>query len=72
MLKHLLIILVFFHCGQNSFGQYKSLNEIIPKDFAILDSAFGYINKVGIKDLVLLLKNKYEKLNYDKARHVFA
>lgn len=68
MPKHLIIILTFFLFGQNSFGQYKRLKEIIPTDFTILDSASGDLNKDGVKDLVLILKNKYEKSNTDTTR----
>jgi hypothetical protein len=68
MLKPLIIILASFLCGQNSFGQFKSLMQIIPTDFTILDSTSGDINKDGVKDLVLILKNNYEKFNTDTTR----
>jgi hypothetical protein len=68
MLKNLIIILIFFLCEHNSFGQYKSLKEIIPTDFTILDSTTGDIDKDGFIDLVLILKNNYEKLNTDTTR----
>ncbi len=54
--------------GQNLFGQFKDLNKIIPTGFTILDSTSGEINKDGIKDLVLILKNNLEKFNYDTTR----
>ena len=68
MLKNLLLALVFLIVEQNSFGQYKTLQNFIPKDFTILDSASGDLNKDGIKDLVLILRNNYEKFNYDTTR----
>ena len=68
MLKHLFIILTLILYGQNSFGQFKSLKQIIPTEFTILDSASGDLNKDGIKDLVLILKNNFEKFNADTAR----
>ncbi len=51
-----------------SFAQYKSLKQFVPADFTILDSASGDLNKDGIRDLVLILKNNFEKFNYDTTR----
>lgn len=68
MLKHLIIILISLHYEQTSLGQYKSLKQIIPTNFTILDSTSGDLNKDGIKDLVLILKNNYEKFNSDTTR----
>jgi hypothetical protein len=68
MFKHLIIILTFSLFGLTSFGQYKNLEEFIPTDFTILDSSSGDINKDGINDLVLILKNKYENFNTDTTR----
>ena len=52
----------------NSFGQYKSLDQIIPKEFTILDSTSGDLNKDGVRDLILILKNNYEQFNTDTTR----
>ena len=68
MIKHLILILTFFLCKQNSFAQYNYLKQFIPTDFTILDSASGDINKDGIKDLVLILRSNAEKLNSDATR----
>ncbi len=68
MLKKTTIILTCLLCINISFGQYKNLERFIPPDFTILDSASGDINKDGIKDLVLILKNNFEKFNYDTTR----
>lgn len=63
-----LIIWVFLSFSQSSSAQYKQLKEILPVDFTILDSASGDINKDGIKDIVLILKNNYEPFNTGTAR----
>lgn len=68
MLKNLLLSLALLIVGPNSFGQYQTLQRFIPTDFTILDSASGDLNKDGIKDLVLILRNNYEKFNYDTTR----
>lgn len=68
MLKHPIILLIFFVSIQNASGQYKNLKQFIPAGFTILDSASGDINKDGIKDLVLVLRNNYENLNADTTR----
>jgi hypothetical protein len=68
MHKHLIIFLIFFVHAQNSSGQYKNLKKFIPAGFTILASASGDINKDGIKDRVLILRNHYENLNPDTAR----
>lgn len=68
MAKYPIILLIFFVSVQNAFGQYKKLKQFIPADFTILDSASGDLNKDGIKDLVLILRNNYENLNADTAR----
>jgi hypothetical protein len=51
------------------FGQYKPIKQFIPPQFTILDSASGDLNKDGIKDLVLILKDTLmEKFNSDMIR----
>jgi hypothetical protein len=44
------------------------LKQLIPADFTILDSASGDINKDGVRDLVIILRNKYETFNTDTTR----
>ena len=68
MPKTAIVILACLLCVNVSFGQYKNLKRFIPAEFSILDSASGDINKDGIKDLVLILKNNFEKFNYDTKR----
>ena len=68
MFKQLSLILILFLAGQISFGQFQSLTKLIPPDFNILDSASGDINDDGIKDLVVILRNKYENFNTDTTR----
>ncbi len=38
----------------------KSIAEFIPKNYIFIDSVFGDLNKDGIKDVVIALKNKDE------------
>ena len=68
MRKLLFIILFFLLVRQITFGQFHNLNNYIPAGFAILDSASGDINGDGIKDLIIILKNKYENINSDTTR----
>jgi hypothetical protein len=68
MLKLLILISAVLLIKQNSLGQFKNLKQIVPKDFTILDSASGELNRDGIRDLVLILKNNFEKFNTDTTR----
>ena len=68
MLKFVIIFFTILLNCQISFGQFKNLRQFIPTEFSILDSASGDINKDGINDLVLILKNNYEKFNSDTTR----
>lgn len=68
MLKQLLLTLTLLLAGQITFGQFQSLSKLIPTGYSILDSTSGDINKDGSKDLVVILRNKYENLNADTTR----
>lgn len=68
MLKQLSLLLTLLLAQQLTLGQFQSLTKFIPVDFTILDSASGDINKDGIKDLVVILRNKYENFNTDTTR----
>jgi hypothetical protein len=68
MLKHLFIFLIFIIFSEAASGQLQKLQSFIPKDFTILDSASGDINKDGKKDWVVILRNDYERINADTAR----
>jgi hypothetical protein len=52
----------------SSFGQFDRLQAFIPKNFSILDSAAGDINKDGWQDLVVILRNRFENMNTDTTR----
>jgi hypothetical protein len=52
----------------SSFGQFDRLQAFIPPNFSILDSAAGDINKDGLQDLVVILRNRYEDINTDTTR----
>jgi len=68
MPKYSTIILAFILTTQLCFAQYKDPGQFIPPQFTILDSASGDLNKDGIKDMVLILKNNYETQNTDTTR----
>ena len=68
MLKFAIIFFTILLNSQISFGQFKNLSQFIPSEFTILDSASGDLNKDGINDLVLILRNNYEMLNSDTTR----
>ena len=68
MTKETVLMLTFLLCLNKSFGQYKDFRQFVPKDFTILDSSSGDLNRDGIKDMVMILKNKFEKFNYDTTR----
>jgi len=63
-----LLVLYLFTIKVEVIGQYQPLKFFIPGDFTILDSASGDLNKDGNRDLVLILRNNYEKENNDTTR----
>jgi len=46
----------------------QNLMSFIPKGFTLLDSTSGDLNKDGIKDVILILKNDLEEANPDTTR----
>ena len=52
-------------------AQIPSFKHFIPKGFTLLDSASGDLNKDGIKDLLLILKNNTEVEMSDTTRPLF-
>jgi len=68
MLKLTSFILITIFLGLSSFGQFRSFKEFIPLHFTIMDSSSGDINKDGIKDMILVLRNEYENYNTDTTR----
>jgi hypothetical protein len=68
MLKTFLFFLFTACLTLPAAGQFKSLKENIPEHFNILDSASGDIDRDGLKDLVVVLRNEYEKQNSDTTR----
>ncbi|MFL9484747.1 hypothetical protein ACI6Q2_18330 [Chitinophagaceae bacterium LWZ2-11] len=68
MHKQLPIIIIILLFCEASFGQYKNLQQFIPKNFTILDSASGDLNKDGFRDLILILRSDFEKDSPDTTR----
>jgi hypothetical protein len=68
MLKPFLFFLFTTCLTLPAAGQFKSLKENIPEHFNILDSASGDIDRDGLQDLVVMLRNEYEKQNSDTTR----
>lgn len=53
---------------KNSQSQINHLNRFVPSEYDILDSATADINKDGINDWVLVLKNKMENDSTEQVR----
>lgn len=70
MLKPTIILFISLTFAQTLLGQFKSLQKQIPTNFTILDTASGDINKDGVKDLVVIIRNDFEKYNTDTTRPV--
>jgi hypothetical protein len=70
MLKLFFTILTSLFCSLLSSGQAnaQSLKSYIPQGYSILDSASGYLNNDTYKDVVLILKYKYENIGADTTR----
>jgi hypothetical protein len=62
MLRHFLLILISTLIGQISFGQHRTPQSFIPKDFELLASASGDFNQDGKKDIILILKSNKTEL----------
>ena len=67
-MRLLLFLFLLFTFQSHAQSQFQPLNSYILKDFMILDSLSGDINKDKIKDLVLILKHNQEDNNYDTVR----
>jgi hypothetical protein len=64
------LILLNLHARAQSaeFSQYKDLKSYIPAGYSILDRASGDLNRDSLPDIVLILKNDSESLDYDTTR----
>jgi hypothetical protein len=49
-------------------AQFKPLRAFVPQNYSILAHASGDINIDGNKDLVIILRNRWENMNYDTTR----
>ena len=49
-------------------AQFQPLHALMPPNFSILATAAGDINQDGKKDLVVILRNPYERMNTDTTR----
>ena len=63
-----ILTLVLCFTTSLGFAQTNTLNSFVAKDFTILDSASGDLNKDGFRDVVLILKNSFEENNGDTTR----
>ena len=68
MQKVFLAILTLIALNNSCFGQFKPLQSFIPSNFSILDTARGDLNKDGKADMVLILRNTFERMDYDTTR----
>jgi hypothetical protein len=72
-MRNLLTILTILFICNNTSAQtdvYKVLSAYIPDGYSILDSASGDLNKDGYRDLVVILKYKYDDIGADTTRTV--
>ena len=67
-MKLLSLILTLLLASQITFGQFQSLDKLIPPGFTILDSASGDFNRDSARDLIVILKNNYEDSIPDTTR----
>jgi len=49
-------------------AQFKPLRNFVLRNYSILASAAGDVNLDGKKDLVVILRNRWEHMNYDTTR----
>lgn len=68
MPKPFLIVFGLLVFSQNLSGQFKPFNSFIPVGFTILDSASGDLNNDRQKDIVLILRNKFDSTITDTTR----
>ncbi|MBL7761016.1 MAG: hypothetical protein JNK08_10015 [Sediminibacterium sp.] len=62
------LFLCFLFIKSISYGQFQPLQSYIPKGFTLMDTASGYLNKDGYRDLVMILKNDLENEVGDTSR----
>ena len=67
-MKLLIIITCFTSLGLLNNIRAQDLKSFIPEGYSLLDSTSGDLNKDGLKDLVLILKNNLEETRPDTTR----
>lgn len=67
-IKSLLFTVSFIFLVLFYNAQAQGLKTFIPKGYTLLDSTSGDLNKDGIKDLIVVLKNNLEETNPDTTR----
>jgi hypothetical protein len=67
LMKAILLIISFSISGLIN-GQSNNFKTFIPKGYTLLDSASGDLNKDGIKDLIVVLRNDVEETMPDTTR----
>ncbi len=60
MARHLFFFLVFSLVCRQADAQPAGWKDLVPQGFTILDSASGDLNRDGLKDYVVILKNDHE------------
>ncbi|RYZ21992.1 MAG: hypothetical protein EOO10_22025 [Chitinophagaceae bacterium] len=68
MFKFAFLISLVLLVNNALFGQNKKLTQFVPAGYSIMDKAIGDIDKDGISDAVLVLRNNDENANTDAAR----
>ncbi len=64
----LYLLCISIQLALDSYPQYKLPGKFVPSGYLVMAKASGDINQDGLSDMVLVLRNKFEKFNGDTTR----